>query len=124
MIRCNEKIQEMRGQGLAEVADRQQLETITMYDRQIVRFRDVMHDLGLYEIMMKCHQFVGRETDEIILIHPKTGAVIELPRHSVLAAGVLTIKQDTEGNEKIAEEETSRLEKEELISALKLKFDF
>jgi hypothetical protein len=123
MIRCNAKIQEMRERGLIEVADRQQLETISMYDRQIVRFRDVMEDLGLYGIMMKCREFAGGEVDEIILLDPKTGAIMEVPRNVCFSTGVLTLFQDAEGNDRIREEETSRLEKEELISTLKHKFD-
>jgi hypothetical protein len=123
MIRCNEKIVEMRDIGLVEVADRQQLETISMYDRQIERFRSVMEDLGLYGIMMKCRQFAGGEVDEIILLDPKTGAVMEIPREACFSTGVLTMFHDEDGNDKIREEETSRLEKEELIATLKLKFD-
>jgi hypothetical protein len=123
MLRCKDKIQAMiKEQGLKEVADRQQLEAIQMYETQIERFRDVMHDLGLYEVMMKCRQFADGEMSEIIFLDPKTGAVIELPRDVVFESGVLSIVQDEEGAERIREEEISRAEKEEMMSTIRDKF--
>jgi hypothetical protein len=123
MLRCNDKMQAMKNeQGLKEVADRQQLEAIQMYETQIERFRDVMHDLGLYEVMMKCRQFNDGEMSEIILLDPKTGAVIELPRDVVFESGVLSIVQDEEGAGRIREEEISQAEKEEMMSTIRDKF--
>jgi hypothetical protein len=114
----------MREKGcLNDVANRQQLEDIDNYERQIRRFRDVMDDLGMYEVMLKCREFSGSEIDEIVFLDPKTGAVNELPRDVCFSTGVLSIIQDAEGKDRIREEETSRTEKEEMISTIKIKFN-
>ena len=42
---------------IADVADKQQLELFAMYEKKFQRFCDIMADLNLYEIMMKCVQF-------------------------------------------------------------------
>ena len=45
------------GEKIADVADKQQLELFQMYHKKFQRFCDIMADLNLYEIMMKCVQF-------------------------------------------------------------------
>jgi hypothetical protein len=123
MVRCNDKTKDMVKQGLNEIADRQQLEEIERYERQIQQFVDVMQDLGLYEVMVKCRQFAEGEIDEIILLDPKTGAVMELSREECFAKGILTMIQDAEGKDRIREEEVSRVEKVEIISTLQVNFN-
>jgi hypothetical protein len=123
MVRCDEILQELKVGGLKDVADRQQLEEIDNYTIQLQRFRDVMNDLGLYEVMMKCRQFDGGEIDEIIFLDPKTGAIIEMTREDCFKAGILSIIQDAEGNDKIREEEHSRIEKEEMLSSIKISYN-
>jgi hypothetical protein len=123
MVRCDEILQELKLGGLKDVADRQQLEEIDNYTIQLQRFRDVMNDLGLYEVMMKCRQFDGGEIDEIIFLDPKTGAIIEMTREDCFKAGILSIIQDAQGNDKIREEEHSRIEKEEMLSSIKISYN-
>jgi hypothetical protein len=122
MVRCDEILQKLKVGGLKDVADRQQLEEIDNYTTQLQRFRDVMNDLGLYEVMMKCRQFDGGEIDEIIFLDSKTGAIIEMNREDCFKAGILSIIQDAEGNDKIREEEHSRIEKEEMLSSIKISY--
>jgi hypothetical protein len=123
MVRCDEILQELKVGGLKVVADRQQKKEIDNYTIQLQRFRDVMNDLGLYEVMMKCRQFDGGVIDEIIFLDPKTGALIEMTREDCFKAGILSIIQDAEGNDKIREEEHSRIEKEEMLSSIKMSYN-
>ncbi len=123
MLRCNEKTKELLGRGLAQLADRQQLDAMERYDRQIQQFVDVMHDLGLHEVMLKCRQFVGGTLDEIILLDPKSGAVMEIPREALFEKGILTFSQDDEGRCSIREEEVHWAEKMELVETVRSKFE-
>lgn len=123
MLRCNEKTKELLGLGLYHVADRQQLDAMERYDRQIQQFVDVMQDLGLHEVMLKCRQFLGGNLDEIILLDPKSGAVIEIPRDILFEKGILTWYNDEEGRDRIREEEVHWKEKMELLDCLRTKFE-
>ncbi|GKZ01305.1 hypothetical protein MPSEU_001081500 [Mayamaea pseudoterrestris] len=77
------------GTELANVADRQQLELFAAYATQIQRFCDVLADLALYEIMMKCMEFAEAPEEEessdeevvmipIVVEHSATGQSIKL----------------------------------------------
>jgi hypothetical protein len=123
MLRCNEKRKELLALGLDRVADRQQLDALERYDQQIEKFVDVMHDLGLHEVMLKCRQFFGGTLDEIVLLDPKSGAVIELPRELLLKEGILSSYRDNLGRECFQEEERQWTEKLKLIETLQSKFD-
>ena len=52
------------GEKLETVADRQQHELMEMYRKQVQRFCDVMADLNLYDIMMKCIEFQDPPDEE------------------------------------------------------------
>lgn len=51
-------------QRVGSVADRQQLELFDMYRLQVQRFCDVMADLHLYEVMIKCVEFAEAPEEE------------------------------------------------------------
>jgi hypothetical protein len=123
MIRLEEMLQEMKtGPPLSEVADKQQLQLIDSFSRQLGVFKDVINDLGLLEVAMKSTQFSGEDSNEIVFLDPKTGAIIEFPRSDCFSKGILSTFADAEGKERIREEERSRVEIEELLSILKAKF--
>jgi len=52
------------GTSIETVADRQQHDLFAAYKVQVQRFCDVMADLNLYEVMMKCLQFAEEPEDE------------------------------------------------------------
>jgi hypothetical protein len=56
MTMCRDMLNSSKESTLKYIADRQILDAIEYYERQIVRFCDVMADLGLYDLMMKSHQ--------------------------------------------------------------------
>jgi len=128
MVRCNDKTKELLSGtlllgGLDQIADRQQLDAMERYDRQIQQFVDVMRDLGLHEVMVQCRKFLhGGSLEDIILLDPKTGAVMEIPRELLFQKGILTLCQDDQGAERIQEEEVSRAERVELAGIVRSQF--
>jgi hypothetical protein len=74
MNACCEIIKTLKGTSLKDIADRQHLEEIDNYEKQMKRFRDLMADLGLYDVMMKCWEF-GQGGEELIFVDLKTGAI-------------------------------------------------
>ena len=52
------------GDKAEEVADRQQHNLFAAYKNEVQRFCDVMSDLNLYEVMMKCLEFAEEPEDE------------------------------------------------------------
>jgi hypothetical protein len=56
MTMCRDMLNSSKESTLKYIADRQILDAIVYYERQIVRFCDVMADLGLYDLMIKSHQ--------------------------------------------------------------------
>ena len=52
------------GEKLGDVADRQQQELFKAYVKQVQRFCDVLADLNLYEVMMKCLEFAEPPEEE------------------------------------------------------------
>jgi hypothetical protein len=71
---CCEILLQLKANSLQGVADKQQLEEIDKFDRQMVRFRDLMADLGLHDVMLKCWQ-LSQPEDEFIFVDLKTGTV-------------------------------------------------
>ncbi len=59
---------------LKHIADRQQLDEIENFEKQLIRFRDIMYDIGLLEVMIKSRQY-GNPEDELIFVDLKTGAL-------------------------------------------------
>jgi hypothetical protein len=94
---------------LAQIADRQQLEEMDNFETQTIRFRDLMADLDLYEIMMKCWE-LGDPEDEFIFVDLKTGAIGAVGIRGCLDNGLIHTIKDDEGNsiayrESIADDE-------------------
>jgi ubiquitin C len=52
------------GTTLEHVADRQQHDLFVAYKKQVQRFCDIMADLNLYEVMLKCIQFLEAPEEE------------------------------------------------------------
>jgi len=109
----NDVVTVFRDEKLCDVADKQQLELFTAYGTQLQRFCDVMADLGLYEVMLKCREFAEEpeeeEPDPIIFIDMKTASVFEKERADAIEEGLVA----TDGNEmrfKGATKDASELE--------------
>lgn len=64
LVICDEILQHMRSNGLAQVADRQVLDNMDHYHDRLGMFCDVMADLGLYKVMVKCRELLQQEEDE------------------------------------------------------------
>jgi len=56
-MRAIEDALDVIGKALVHVADRQQLDLFAEYVKMVQRFCDVMADLNLYEVMLKCLEF-------------------------------------------------------------------
>ena len=64
------------GDELQQVADKQQHELFEYYSTMVQRFCDVMADLNLYEVMMKCLEFQeAPEEEESTSVEPITYAI-------------------------------------------------
>ena len=61
MLMARDMLNQAKEKCVDQVADRQTLDAIAYYDRQIVRFCDVMADLGLYELMVQAHDQLGEQ---------------------------------------------------------------
>jgi hypothetical protein len=97
-----ESLQHMRKVTLAEIIDKQILEQMDNYGAKLKKFCDVMADLGLYEVMLKCREFacVEDNKDDLIFLDLKTGGIGELDRAACLGKRVITsTHKDQEGNE-------------------------
>lgn len=106
MVRLEEMLQGMtESEPLSIVADKQQLLTVTHFSNQLTIFKDVINDLGLLEVAMKCRDFIGEDEDIVVLLDPKTGATIELSRSEFFSSTN-------------AQEESNQVEKEELLSRI------
>ena len=73
---------------LKHIADRQQIDEICNLAKQLGRFRDIMYDLGLLEVMLKSTQY-GDPEEELIFVDLKTGALGAVTVASCLEHGVL-----------------------------------
>jgi hypothetical protein len=100
------------GKQLGDVADKQQHELFEQYSTQVKRFCDVMADLGLYEVMLKCRQFAEEpeeseeseesepepepEPDPIIFVDMKTASVFSIEREeAVKKEGITPVSPDS-----------------------------
>ena len=64
LVICDEILQHMRSNGLAQVADRQVLDNMEHYHDRLGMFCDVMADLGLYKVMVKCRQLLQQQQED------------------------------------------------------------
>ena len=122
MVVSGEILVSLKEKVLTGIADKQILEQIDYYVKQVACFCDVMADLGLYEVMLKCREFNG-DDDILIFIDPKTGAIGELCRKSCKDAGLISITTNAFGKEAI-KEAASGVDKQALVQTIKEKVKF
>jgi hypothetical protein len=126
----DEALKDMSGK-LQNAAGKQQHELFEAYAVQVKRFCDVMADLGLYEVMLKCRFFAEEpeepesssesesepepEPDPIMFIDIKTGTIIAMEREEVVEKKILEQMKDRPG---FREATTAKEAKEKLVDAL------
>eukprot|EP00536_Pseudo-nitzschia_multiseries_P000430 jgi/Psemu1/249511/estExt_Genewise1Plus.C_50236 len=94
MKELEEKVQEIADltrdiENDEDILDKLQRELFRNYQKQVTRFCDVMADLDLYEIMLKC---VHSEEEKIVIVDTKYGTMFSVDRETAIAKGVLTPK--------------------------------
>jgi hypothetical protein len=104
---CGDILKHMREVSLNDVADKQILEEMDNYGAKLQKFCDVMADLGLYQVMVKCIEYAEEKADpleDIIFIDVKTGGIGMLSRVDCLANKVLKVyTQDAGGSDLFSE---------------------
>jgi hypothetical protein len=122
LSQCGDVLQHMRKESLEKVADKQILEEMSKYSAKLQKFCDVMADLGLYEVMLKCREFANQEeTVEagFIFLDIKTGGIGELSREDCLSKHVINVSgKDEEGNDVYAEAETDDEKKKKILKLI------
>mmetsp|Transcript_10984 Transcript_10984/g.31523 ORF Transcript_10984/g.31523 Transcript_10984/m.31523 type:complete len:419 (-) Transcript_10984:29-1285(-) len=99
MNKCCEVLTHFKDVTLVGVADKQQIEELENYAKSMKRFRDIMADLGLYEVMLKCWEF-GMDNEEFIFVDLKTGAIGGISIKECIDLGyVHTIKNEKTGSD-------------------------
>jgi hypothetical protein len=96
MSMCSEILLRLKEDSMEGVADKQHLEEIVNYDTALKRFRDIMADLGLYEVMLKCWEY-GEQGEEFIFVDLKTGAVGSVPIKTCIEIGFIHTVKDEKG---------------------------
>jgi hypothetical protein len=95
-------LKHMRDVSLNQVADKQVLEEMDNYSVKLQKFCDVMADICLYEVMLKCREFAEPVDDlsDIIFLDLKTGGIGYMSREECLEKRVLTTNNpDDKGKE-------------------------
>jgi hypothetical protein len=119
---CGDILKHMREVSLNEIADKQILEEMDNYGVKLQKLCDVMADLNLYEVMLKCIQYATEAEDpleDIIYIDMKTGGIGMLPRPDCLSSKVLKeYTKDKDGNDLFSEAVVEEEAKEKIISML------
>jgi hypothetical protein len=103
---CGDVLKHMREVSLNDVADKQILEEMDNYGAKLQKFCDVMADLGLYQVMLKCIEFADEEDplEDIIFIDVKTGGIGMLSRVDCLSNKILKeSSKDVNGNDLFSE---------------------
>jgi hypothetical protein len=122
LAQCGDVLKHMRDVSLNQVADKQILEEMDNYRAKLQKFCDVMADLGLYEVMLKCREFAGEEDtqDDIIFLDLKTGGIGELDRGDVVEKKLLTFVAKTEdGKDVFSEACTDEESQDKLLKMIK-----
>jgi hypothetical protein len=96
MNMCSEILLRLKEDSLEGVADKQHLEEIINYDTALKRFRDILADLGLYEVMLKCWEY-GEQGEELIFIDLKTGTIGGVPIKMCIERGFIHTVKDEKG---------------------------
>lgn len=110
---CSDTLKHLRDTSLTHIADRQQLEEMENFDKQMIQFQDIMHDLGLSEVMTKCHDYATPE-DEFLFVDLKTGLVGAISVAACLDKAVVQKVSDQE-SETFKEAIQDKDERQELI---------
>ena len=122
LAQCGDVLRHMRDVSLNQVADKQILEEMDNYRAKLQKFCDVMADLGLYEVMLKCREFANEEDtqDDIIFLDLKTGGIGELDRADIVEKKLLTFVSKTEdGKDVFSEACTDEEGQEKLLKMIK-----
>lgn len=98
MSMCSEILLRLKEDSLEGVSDKQHLEEIVNYDTALKRFRDIMADLGLYEVMLKCWEY-GEQGEELIFVDLKTGAIGGVPIKMCIERGFIHTVKDEKGSD-------------------------
>lgn len=64
LCECRDTLQNLRTESLGEVADKQILEEMDNFKTNLDKFCEIMADLGLFEVMLKCRQFDTEDEGE------------------------------------------------------------
>jgi hypothetical protein len=119
---CGDVLKHMREVSLEAVADKQILEEMDNYKAKLQKFCDVMADLGLYQVMMKCREFAEEEVDtleDFLFVDLKTSGIGELSRTEVLASKALkAYTQDADGNDIFSESAVDEEPRDRIIKIL------
>jgi hypothetical protein len=118
---CGDILSHMRKVSLNEVADKQILEEMDNYGVKLQKFCDVMADLGLYELMMKCLQFVEADPYlDFIFLDLKTGGIGEIGREELIEKGVVSISgKDSNDRDLFSQAATDVEAQERILKMLK-----
>lgn len=122
LTEVQEMVQHMRDVSLNQIADKQFLEKMDLYSNTLQKFCDVMADLGLYEVMLKCREFAGVEDnmDDLIFLDMKTGGIGEMDRGECLRKRILTSNNaDDVGNEIFNESCTDPEAQEKVLAMIR-----
>lgn len=114
---CGDILRHMREVSLNKVADKQILEEMDNYRVTLQKFCDVMADLGLYEVMLKCREFANMEelNDDLIFLDLKTGGIGALDRATVIEKKLITPVSKTEDGKDVFSEACTDDENQERI---------
>ena len=122
LTECGDQLKKMKEESLNEIADKQVLGEMENYSDKLQKFCDVMADLGLYEVMLKCREFANQDDDleDLIFMDMKTGGIGELSREEILHKRLLTVlSKDENGNDVFQESATDEQATEKLTKMLK-----
>lgn len=117
MSMCSEILLRLKEDSLKGVADKQHLEEIVNYDTALKRFRDIMADLGLYEVMLKCWEY-GEQGEEFIFVDLKTGAIGAVPIKMCIEKGFIHTVKDEKGTDVAYKEAVTEEEDKNAILGL------
>ncbi|CAB9516895.1 Polyubiquitin (Fragment) [Seminavis robusta] len=90
------------GDKLVDVADRQQHELFAEYRKSVQKFCDVMADLNLYEVMLKCIEFLEAPEEEESSDEEPVTIKITIDTHDGKKITLVLDPTDTVGNVKAA----------------------
>lgn len=119
---CGDILKHMRKVSLQEFADKQLLEAMDQYGVTLQKFCDVMADLGIYEVMMKCLQFADDDDkdDDFVFLDLKTGGIGEVSRELCMSKKLINvIGQDEQGHDLYQEAAQDDENKEKLLKLMK-----